>query len=134
MRHTRLAAAILLLAYVPACTSYQVLADPSTALLAPAQPIEEARITLRTGERFELNSPRVYGDSLKGFQNEASAKSVAMGDMAKVEIRKPSTGKTVGLVLGIAVAAGLVAGGIAMANMDMMSGFESVCFEGMGAC
>jgi hypothetical protein len=129
MRHTRLAAAILLLAYVPACTSYQVMTDPSTGLLAPVKPVEEVRITLRTGERFELNSPLVYGDSLKGFQIEGSARSVAMGDMTEVEVRKPSAGKTVGLVLGIAVAAGLVAGGIAMANYEPWS----LSFEGLDA-
>lgn len=135
MHRTRFAAAILLLAYLPACTSYQVIADPSTGLQASPKPIEEARITLRTGERFELNAPGVYGDSLRGIPHQGSAKIVAMGDVSKMEVRRPSTGKTVGLVLGIVVVGGLIAGGIALASMDTFSmDLSGACFGDYGMC
>jgi hypothetical protein len=118
MRYTRLAAAILLAAYLPACTGYQVMADPSTGLQASPKPVKEARVTLRTGERFELMSPRVDGDSLRGVPAGGPARSVALADVATVEVRKGSTGKTLALVLGVTAVVGLVALVIAAATYE----------------
>lgn len=118
MRNTRFAAAILLAAYLPACTSYQAMTAPATELQAPPKPIRAARITLSSGERFELRTPLVYGDSIRGFNLKGQAENVAMADVTKVEVKKVSASKTVGLVLGTVVVGGIIAGAVYFANCD----------------
>ena len=109
MRLTQVTAVVLLVAYVPACTSYQALVDPVEGLRAPAKPIERARITLVSGERFELEKPVILGDSLSGTRKDVGSVSVGLSDIMKAEVRRPDTDKTVGLVVGIVVLAGVAA-------------------------
>jgi hypothetical protein len=105
MRSTRPAAAILLAAYLPACTSYQTLADPAANLQASATPVKKVWITLQSGAHFQLTSPYVEGDSLRGVSELSRPTSVAMADVVKVEVREVNEIKTVGLVIGSAVVA-----------------------------
>lgn len=102
---TRLAATILLAAYLPACTSYQALADPAANLQASATPVKRVWVTLQSGARFQLNSPYLEGDSLRGVSELSRPTCVAMTDVVKVEVREVNEIKTVGLVLGSAVVA-----------------------------
>jgi hypothetical protein len=108
MRFTRLVAALLLAAYLPACTSYRALADPASGLQASLKPIEEARITLETGERFTLRFPQITDDSLRGSLDEGAARSVALTTVSEVEVRKHSAAKTVALVFGVVAVAASV--------------------------
>jgi hypothetical protein len=112
MRSTRFVAAVLLAAFLPACTSYQVMADPASGLQAQPKPIKEARVTLKNGSVFELDSPRVDGDSLRG-NLEGRATSMPWSDVAGVEVRRTSAVKTTALVVGVGLFA--VAAGVAIA-------------------
>lgn len=109
MRATRLILALLATATLPACTAYRTMSDPAAALAAP-KPARDARLTLRSGERFELEFPRVEGDSLSGFLFGGELRKVALADVARVEVQKVSAGRTAGLVLGLAVVGTAAAG------------------------
>lgn len=100
MRLARLASVILLVAYGTGCTSYQTLADPAASLQSPPKPIRKARVTIDTGERFVVVAPRLIGDSLQGSLRDGVPVSVAMATVQEVEVRKPSPGKSVLLILG----------------------------------
>lgn len=118
MRYTRLVAAILLATYLPACTSYQAMAAPTVELQAPPKPVQEARLTLASGERFELRAPRVYGDSLGGLDMNGKPRSVALADVTKVEVQRANATATVGLVLGGLLVGGLIAGAVIVSNCE----------------
>jgi hypothetical protein len=109
MSLSQVTAIVVLVAYLPACTSYQALADPVAGLRAPVKPVERARITLVSGERFELRNLTVIGDSLSGVREGAGPTSLAFAEVAKAEVRKPDSDKTAGLVVGILAVAGLAA-------------------------
>lgn len=105
MRYTRLIAVVLLAAYLPACATYSVMPDPATTLQAPQTELQGVRVTLRSGEQVDLQSPRVEGDSLRGTWPNSLVKSVALTDVAAVQVKQVSAGKTAGLVLGAAAVA-----------------------------
>jgi len=86
MRITSLSPALLLGVSIAACTAYQTLADPAADLAAPAAPITRVRLTLRTGERLDLESPCVHGDSLVGTPAEGPPVHVALADVAKAQV------------------------------------------------
>ena len=100
----------------PPAPGYTTLADPSAGLAASPKPIEKARITLKNGKRFELAIPVVSGDSLRGTPAGGPARSFALADVAKVEVQKSDAAKTAGLVVGVVLLGGLVAGAIALAS------------------
>jgi len=109
MRHqvhwTRLVATLLLAVYLPSCTSYHVLADPAADFQASATPVKKVWVTLQSGAHFQLTSPYVEGDSLRGGSELSRPTSVAMTDVVNVEVRNLSEGKTALLILsGIVVA------------------------------
>jgi len=85
MRPTRLIAMLLLAAYLPACTSYQVMADPTDNLQAVPFQLNEIRVTPMNGKRFTLRAPEVFGDSLRGFLKDGTLKRMALVDVKKVE-------------------------------------------------
>lgn len=111
MRATRLILALLATATLPACTAYPTIPDPVSTLQAP-KPVKDARVTLRSGERLELDFPRVEGDSLSGFLFGGELRIVALADVARVEVQKMSAGRTAGLVLGLAVVGTAAAGAV----------------------
>ena len=112
MRHqvhgTRLIAAILLAAYLPACATYSVMPDPAATLKPPQTEFKQVKITLRTGEEVTVRSPRVDGDSLRGTWPNSLVKSVALADVVAVQAKRVSAERTAGLILGIAALAALV--------------------------
>jgi hypothetical protein len=114
--YPRLGAALLLAAYIPACTGYQTLAGPPVALEAAPIAGKEVRVTLRDGRRLEFKSPQVLGDSLRGAPVGGPPMSVALADIRQVEVKKVSAGKTVALVAGVLVIGGLVAAAIVAAS------------------
>jgi hypothetical protein len=116
MRYARFVAAILLAAYIPACTGYTTLADPAASLSASPKPIGQVRITLKNGKRFELAAPLVAGDSLRGTPAGGPPMSFALADVAKVEAQKTDAARTAGLVVGVVLLGGVIAGAIALAS------------------
>jgi len=111
----------LLLWYLPACTAWHVEEGVSPQQLIAAQHPNAVRVTLPDSSRIVLHQPRIAaGDSLAGILNGAPS-SVAVSDVTQVAIRKVSAGRTVGLVAGTAVLAAVIAVGIALKNMCILS-------------
>ncbi len=121
MRPTRLIAVALLVAYLPACTSYLVLADPAATLQAPPKPIKKARVTIDSGKRFEVMAPRMNADSLQGQLRDGTAVSVPMSGIQKVEIREYHGGKTGWLIFGGILAVGAIGFGIFVYMISLSS-------------
>jgi hypothetical protein len=108
MRFTRRVAAILLAVYLPACATYNIMPDPASTLKAPQTELKQVRVTLRSGEQFTLRSPRIEGDSLRGTSPYSLVRSVALTDVAAVQVKRTSVGRTAGLVvLSVAAAVGV---------------------------
>lgn len=108
MRHTRLVAAILLAAYLPACATYSVMPDPASTLKAPQTEVKQVQVTLRTGEQVTVRSPRVEGDSLRGTWPNSLVQSVALTEVAAVRVKRTSVERTAGLVvLSVAAVVGV---------------------------
>jgi hypothetical protein len=88
---------------------------------------QQVRITRADGSKFVLQRPTVLGDSLVGTvgggmapQDSARTAGILLTDVQRVEFKKTSVGKTVGLVAVVAVAA---VGFMAMA--ECKGGFET---------
>lgn len=94
MRITALSPAFLLGASIAACTAYQNLADPASELAASPSYITQVRLTLRTGQRFTLTSPCVFGDSLSGMPRNGPEVHVALADVSLVQASMPRKGGT----------------------------------------
>jgi hypothetical protein len=81
------------------CTSWH------TQLLSPQQVIDtkqpdRVRVTLPDGARIVLRGPRVAADSLVGLADHHPM-AVPIGNIARVETRQFSAGKTIALTLAI---------------------------------
>lgn len=111
----------MLAAYALACTGYKTMADPAAQLQASPKQVGTVRVSLKDGERFELQSPKLYGDSLRGFALDGRPRSVAMDDVSKMEAAKVSAAKTAALVAGIVIVGGIVLGALAAASYSSSS-------------
>lgn len=119
MRYTRWLAVSLLAAYLPACTSYHVLADPAVALQpAPDMP-GQIRVTTTDGRKILVKMPTIYGDSLRGMSELTQPMSLAVADISTVEVPKPSLSKSIGLGLGIAVGVGVIVGAAVVSSSSL---------------
>ncbi len=67
MRYRRLAALLLLTAYLPACMSYRNSGQSVESLTTPPQAVGQVRIVTTTGARIEVWSPRFRDDTLWGY-------------------------------------------------------------------
>jgi hypothetical protein len=79
----------------------------------------ELRVTTATRGTIELRNPRVANDSLYGLVGKSGTEvGFSVADVTSVQTRQGSTGKTVALMVGIAVPVGLIVGGmIALSQM-----------------
>lgn len=99
----------VLLGYGQACTSWRM--HPLTPEpFAPSNPPPVVRVTLVDGSRFQLESPQIVQDTLRGVDPRSQRlRTVALSDLQRLETIHFNAAKTVGLVLGLgAVAAGAV--------------------------
>lgn len=119
--YTRLVATLLLTAYALACTGYHTMADPAAQLQASPKQVGKVRVSLKGGERFELKSPTLHGDSLRGFALGGQPRSVAMDDVTKLEVANVSAAKTAALLAGVVVVGGVVLGALAAASYSASS-------------
>lgn len=112
-------ACTLLVAFVAGCTTWRV------QTLTPAQVIDRlhptsVRVTTADSSEFVLEQPEMAGgDSLVGYQNGVPS-SIVISDVTQVATRGFSSGKTVGLVAGIVVVGGVIAGLVALSNMCIL--------------
>jgi len=109
MRRTRWTTLLMLLACLPACATYSVMPDPVSTLKPPQTEFKQVRVLLRTGAQFNLRSPRVEGDSLRGTGPDSLVQSIALTDIAAVQVKRTSIERTAGLVvLSVAAAVGVL--------------------------
>jgi hypothetical protein len=82
--------------------------DPASTLKAPQTEVKQVQVTLRTGEEVTVRSPRVEGDSLRGTWPNSLVQSVALADVAVVQVKRTSVERTAGLVvLSVAAVVGV---------------------------
>lgn len=105
-------AALLLLVYLPACTSWRVGTPTPSAFVEREHP-QRARVTRTDGTQVMVNEPTVAGDTLVGTlaNHDATRVTIPLAEVQSVAVRKFSTGKTllvVGGVLGVVVIAWII--------------------------
>jgi hypothetical protein len=83
------------------CATWRVETAPPAELVAQPNPPGRLRVTTQDGNRFNLSSPRVIGDSLLGFRDQQVV-GVRVGEIRELATRHGSTGKTLGLIFGTA--------------------------------
>jgi len=110
-RARRTVALVLLSCYLPSCTNWHTQRAGVETVVESRQP-DKIQIMTHYGDKFALANPRIEGDSLVGIQYNVSMnpprRAVALSDIRQVALRKTDVGKTVGLVVGLGVAALLV--------------------------
>jgi hypothetical protein len=110
-------ACLLLLAYLPACTSWEV-GTPTPAQFVEAEHPKAVRVTRSDGTRMEFRTPKVQGDSLVGTAGEDTTRQVSLplSDVRSVDVKRVSAWKTtlavvggaVGVMIGVAIVATIV--------------------------
>lgn len=106
MSFRRVLSALLLIAYLPACTSFQSTSQSLTELTAPPQPVKTVRVTTTDGTSIEVDAPRVVNDTLfgsawtagPGGKQTAEPVALPLADIRTVEVKK-SDGTTTALVI-----------------------------------
>lgn len=114
MSFRRALATLLLAAYLPACAHYQPTAQPLGELTAPPDPVKQVRVTLTSGTRIQVTSPRVESDTLRGTEGLARTSgppvAIPLSAITKVEMVQPAKKLSTGAAIAIVtVTAGLVA-------------------------
>ena len=89
MHRIRLTAAgLFLAAWLPACGLYHVVADLSAGAQADPHSMRQARVTVWTGERFELTAIELQEGFIRGTTVEGDTVTVAMADVELMEVRR----------------------------------------------
>ena len=115
-RFRRSLAAVCLAAYLSGCTGWHE-AQMTTPMPLSNHP-QSLRVTLVDGRQWELRKAHVEGDSLVGQSGAWSTPArtaFAVHDIRRFDDRKTNVGATVGLILGVMAAVGVI-GGIAVAS------------------
>ena len=119
MRRRAIALALLLW-YVPACTTWQVQQGITPQQLIAARQPDAVRVTLPDSSQIVLHEPTIAGDSVAGIVHGRDS-SVAASDVKQLAIRKVSGGRTFGAVVGLGLLGALIAAGVALSNMCILS-------------
>ena len=113
---TRVIAAVLLLAYLPACSSWRVENVSPQALIEAKHPTQ-VRVSRPDGTKQVLHQPSIAGDTLRGSAQEPA---IPLDDVRTVETRHRNTGKSLLLVGGILIVGGIVAVAIVCSTEDCL--------------
>jgi len=126
---------LLLVVYLPACTSFQATTQPIAELTASPKAVKQLRITTTDGVPVDIDAPRVVNDSLFGTtatagpRGEPTTRAVALplAQVRSVEVRKSDGTKT--MMLAVGVVGALVLLGVAASHaMDNMFSFDGMSF------
>ena len=134
--HIRSLTCVVLLAaqLLTGCTSWQVVEVSPRALVDSAH-VTRMQVTERGGAKYIIDTPRLVGDSLTGSafredyvnrvtmqsgQRVVAARHVPLAAINQVAVRKPSSGATAGLVVGIVAVVVVV--GAAAASSELKKG------------
>ena len=116
VRQSRIACLLLLL-YLPACTSWQV-GTPAPAEFVEREHPQKVRVTRTDGATLELKAPAVREDSLVGTVGQDSTVSLALSEVRSVEAKRTDAGKTL-LLIG--------AGGLVVVAVVYATAWISAC-------
>ena len=108
--------AVCLAASLAGCTAWHEVAVGSPPPISDHP--QSFRVTLTDGRQWELRKARIVGDSLVGQSGSWSTPvrtAFAVRDIKRFDDRKTNIGTTVGLILGIMAAVGVI-GGIALVS------------------
>jgi hypothetical protein len=106
---------VLLLTQLIACMTWR----PVPAAQGGTEPIARARLRLRSGAELSLRDVSVRGDSAVGYtDNPHERRAVPITDVASIEQRKLSVGRTAAVVVGVAAVTTIVAFGLAMRDLS----------------
>jgi len=132
MRAQRLRSLLLLAAYLPACSSYQVTTEPVAVLTAQPAPAKTLLVTTIRQATLEVQDPTVLRDTLFGTLLTVTSRGapsteplrLPLSEIAKVEVRKPDATKTT--ILVVALVGFVVAMTVAASNAmdDMLQGMS----------
>lgn len=103
----RALAAVLLLAHLSGCTSWQVQGVPAAQLFAD-QPPKQVAVDRGDGRRIVLDGPRLSGDSIVGTV-KGDTTGIPLQEASRISVRRGHAGKTVGLVVLTVAAVAAVA-------------------------
>jgi hypothetical protein len=105
----------LLLTQLTACMTWR----PVPAAQAGTEPIARARLRLRSGAELSLRDVSVRSDSAVGYTaGPRDRRAVPITDVASIERRQLSVGRTAGVVVGAAAVTTIVAFGLAMRDLS----------------
>ena len=138
LRSSRSVAMLALALVVSGCSTWKPLHAPVSEAVAGPKPEKHLLVHLRDGSRVELDVLEVTADSLRGWaygpnprfpKNGLDAKhghpcAIALADVAKVESRQKDGALTALAIVGIAGLVTVVAGVIAVTQMDPLVSFE----------
>ena len=107
----RTACAALLLTQLGACMTWRPVPGTQTG----AEPISRARLRTRNGTELFLHDVAVRGDSVIGYtESPRERRALLTADVASVDRRQLSVGRTTALVVGVAALTTFVAAGLAV--------------------
>ena len=128
MSFRRVVSALMLAAYLPACTIFHATTQPLAEVTAGPTPPEHLRVTTNDGAVVEVDEPRVANDTLYGStwttgaggKQSAGVMTIPIADIRTVEVRKSDGTKTILLVVGIV-------GGMLILSAASCSGDSYAC-------
>jgi hypothetical protein len=82
------AATMIFTAGLPACGLYHVVSDFAAGAQADPQSVRQVRVTVWTGERFELSRVEFAEEFMRGTTAEGDTVTVAMADVELMEVRR----------------------------------------------
>ena len=108
-------ACVLMLLYLPACTSWQV-GGPTPAQFIEQERPTQVQVSRTDGSTIVLNSPTIRGDSLIGTVSRGNVRdarnssvSVPLSDVRTLAVSRSSTGMTVMIVVVGIIVVGVIA-------------------------
>ena len=122
----RLIASLLLIGYLPACSTWRIERGISPASLIADQRPETVRVTRLDSSRIVLQQPRIDpGDTISAMRFGLPAR-IALSDITQVETKKSNGGATVATVFLVSI--GAVA--IMVTAFKGMWGSAGACYMG----
>jgi len=105
---TRMMALVCLCSYVSACHSWHT--QPVSPQQVLAQNPSEVRVMRTDSSKLVLKAPRIANDTLHGVGRDSQEVFVSLQQVDSLQVKRPNTGKTVGLVGLFVVGIGAVIG------------------------
>jgi len=108
MPSRRVLSALLLAAYLPACSSYKATTQPLASLTAEPEPVSQVRITTADSSHLKVRAPRVVGDTLHGYTgihgHDTTWVAIPLSEIRVTKVRKPDGVETAALAVTVTAA------------------------------